>query len=51
MVVNPGHYRRLTVKQQFETENTLLREDNIVDFPIRHIDLSVYDAAAEVGHE
>ena len=51
MVVNPGHYRRLTVKQQFDTENTLLRGDNIVDFPIRHIDLSVYDAATEVGHE
>ena len=51
MVVNPGHYRRLTVKQQFDTENTLLRGDNIVDFPIRHIDLSVYDAAAEVSHE
>ena len=51
MVVNPGHYRRLTVKQQFDTENTLLRGDNIVDFPIRHIDLSVYDAATEAGHE
>ncbi|MCD7948599.1 MAG: transposase [Oscillospiraceae bacterium] len=35
MVVNPSHYRRLTVKQSFDMENTLLDGDNIIDFPIR----------------
>jgi transposase len=43
MVVNPSHYRRLTVKQSFDIENTLLDADNVIDFPIRPHDLSRYD--------
>jgi hypothetical protein len=33
MVVNAHHYRRLTVKQSFDIENTLLDGDNVIDFP------------------
>jgi len=51
MVVNPHHYRRLTVKQSFDTENTLFEEDNIIDFPVQRINLSVYDELLEVYHE
>lgn len=43
MVVNARHYRRLTVKQSFDIENTLLDGDNIIDFPVRPHDLSRYD--------
>jgi hypothetical protein len=43
MVVNAHHYRRLTVKQGFDTENTLLDGDNIIDFPIKPHSLSRYD--------
>lgn len=43
MVVNAHHYRRLTVKQSFDIENTLLDGDNITDFPIQSHDLSRYD--------
>jgi hypothetical protein len=43
MVVNAHHYQRLTVKQSFDIENTLLEADNIVDFPINLRDLSRYD--------
>jgi len=45
MVVNAHHYRRLTVKQSFDIENTLLDGDNIIDFPVRPHDLSRYDEA------
>ena len=45
MVVNAHHYRRLTVKQSFDIENTLLEGDNIVDFPVNLRDLSRYDEA------
>ena len=45
MVVNANHYRRLTVKQSFDIENTLLEGDNIVDFPVNLRDLSRYDEA------
>jgi hypothetical protein len=48
MVVNARHYRRLTVKQSFDIENTLLDGDNVIDFPIRPPSLKVYDDAAEV---
>ena len=51
MVVNPHHYRRLTVKQGFDTENILFEEDNIIDFPVQRINLSVYDELLEVPHE
>lgn len=43
MVVNAHHYRRLTVKQSFDVENTLLDGENVIDFPIRPHDLSRYD--------
>jgi len=46
MVVNAHHYRRLTLKQSFEIENTLLDGDNVIDFPIRPHDLSRYDEVA-----
>ncbi len=45
MVVNPAHYQRLTVKQNFDIENTLLTDDDIIDKPVRIHDLSVYDEA------
>ena len=45
MVVNAHHYRRLTVKQSFDIENTLLDGDNIIDFPVKPHDLSRYDEA------
>jgi hypothetical protein len=48
MVVNAHHYRRLTVKQSFDIENTLLDGDNVIDFPIESRDLSRYD---EVLHD
>ena len=51
MVVNPSHYRRLTVKQTFDIENTLFEEDNIIDFPLQRINLAAYDELMEVSHE
>ena len=51
MVVNPSHYRRLTVKQTFDTENALFEGDNIIDFPIHRVDLSAYEEALEAGYE
>ena len=42
-VVNPAHYRRLTVKQSFDIENTLLDNRNLPDEPIHFIDLTRYD--------
>jgi hypothetical protein len=51
MVVNPTHYRRLTVKQTFDIENTLFEEDNIIDFPMQRIDLAVYDELMEAPYE
>jgi len=43
MVVNAQHYRKMTVKQSFDIENTLLDGGNTIDFPIRPHDLSRYD--------
>lgn len=43
MVVNAHHYRRMTVKQSFDVENTLLQGDNIIDFPIQVPNLNAYD--------
>ena len=43
MVVNPQHYRRLTLKQSMDVENPLLEQDNIIDFPLKSRDLSRYD--------
>ena len=42
-VVNPQHYRRLTLKQSMDVENPLLEQDNIIDFPLKYRDLSRYD--------
>jgi len=46
MVVNPVHYRKLTVKQSFDIENTLLDDEDVLDKPVRIHDLSVYDEVA-----
>ena len=43
MVVNPQHYRRLTLKQTIEAENVLLEQDKVIDFPLKSSDLSQYD--------
>ena len=43
MVVNPQHYRRLTLKQSMDVKNPLLEQDNIIDFPLKSRDLSRYD--------
>ena len=45
MVVNAHHYRRLTIKQSFDVENTLLDGGNVIDFPIRPPNLGVYEEA------
>lgn len=49
MVVNAQHYRRLTIKQSFDIENTLLEGGNVIDFPIKPPSLDVYDDVAEVA--
>jgi Transposase and inactivated derivatives len=46
MVVNPVHYQRLTIKQSFDVENTLLTGDDAIDQPVVAHDLSVYDEVA-----
>lgn len=43
MVVNPQHYRRLTMKQSIDAENVLMEQHNIIDFPLKTRDLSRYD--------
>lgn len=43
MVVNPSHYQRLTLRQAFDIENTLLEGDHVIDSPIQSPDLNVYD--------
>ena len=45
MVVNPQHYRRLTLKQTIDAENVLLEQDKVIDFPLKPSDLSRYDEA------
>jgi len=49
MVVNAQHYRKLTIKQSFDIENTLLEGDNVIDFPIQSPSLNVYDDVMEVA--
>lgn len=49
MVVNPQHYRRLTLKQSMGVENPLLEQDNIIDFPMKTRDLSRYDEVSTVS--
>ena len=43
MVVNPQHYRRLTLKQTIDGSNVLLEQDKVIDFPLKPSDLSRYD--------
>ncbi len=43
MVVNPQHYRRLTLKQTIDAENVLLEQGKVIDFPLKPSDLSRYD--------
>jgi transposase len=43
MVVNPQHYRRLTLKQTMDAENVLLEQGKVIDFPSKPSDLSRYD--------
>ena len=45
-MVNPVHYRKLTVKQSFDIENTLLDDEDVFDKPVHVHDLSVYDEVA-----
>ena len=42
-VVNPQHYRRLTLKQTMDAENVLLEQGQVIDFPLKPSDLSRYD--------
>ena len=49
MVVNAHHYQRLTLRQSFDIENTLMDNGNVIDFPIRLPSLSAYDEVAEVA--
>ena len=42
-VVNPQHYRRLTLKQTMDAENVLLEQGKVIDFPLKSSDLSRYD--------
>jgi len=44
MTVNKQHYRKMLVKQSFDTENTLLHSSKTVDFTPFDIDLGVYDS-------
>ncbi len=37
------HYKKLIYKQSFTTENTLLYQNNLVDFPIQKHTLAPYD--------
>jgi len=43
MNVNKQHYRKMLVKQSFDTENTLLNNSGIIDFKPFSVDLGVYD--------
>lgn len=43
MTVNKQHYRKMLVRQSFDTENTLLHNAGTVDFKPLDIDLGVYD--------
>lgn len=51
MVVNPEHYRRMTLKQSFDVENTLLQSGDILDFSVQIPSLRAYDELAEVLYE
>ena len=42
MIVNKEHYRKMIIRQSFDTENTLFN-DKIIDSKPFSIDLGVYD--------
>ena len=48
IVVNPIHYQKLTVKQTFDIENTLLIGDTAIDKSVVSHDLTVYEEAVEL---
>jgi len=43
MIVNKQHYRKMLVKQSFDTENTLMHNIKTVDYKPFDVDLGVYD--------
>ena len=43
MIVNKEHYRKMIIRQSFDTENTLLHYPNNIDMRIDIEDLSAYD--------
>ena len=43
IIVNKEHYRKMIIKQSFDTENTLLHNQNLIDFNVNSPELSVYD--------
>jgi hypothetical protein len=43
IVVNAHHYRKLTIKQNFDIENTILDGAAIIDDSVNPRDLSRYD--------
>ena len=47
IVVNSKHYRKMTVKQSFDIENTLLHNPNLIDFSFAIKDLSAYDIGGD----
>jgi hypothetical protein len=46
IVVNPKHYKKLTVKQSFDIENTLFSENEQIDSSVLFPELAVYDEVA-----
>ncbi len=51
MMVNANHYRKMTVKQSFDIENTLLDQTNLIDLPVQTPNLSAHDEIVEVHYE
>jgi len=58
MVVNPQHYRRLTLKQTMDAENVLLEQGKVIDFPLKPSDLLLpqlkigkFRVEEKAGHE
>jgi len=43
MIVNKQHYRKMLIQQSFNTKNTLIHEQEAIDFQPCKIDLGVYD--------
>lgn len=43
IIVNKEHYRKMIIKQSFNTKNTLLHNHNLIDFNVNSPTLSAYD--------